>query len=118
MKIIRQIVIIWAVTLAGELLSALIPLPIPAGVYGLVLMLTLLLTGALKLEQVEQTALYLVEIMPVMFIPAAVGLVECWSSLRSFAVPFLLAVTAVTWIVMILSGKLTQLLLKKGADGQ
>ena len=74
MKIIRQIVIIWAVTLAGELLSALVPLPIPAGVYGLVLMLVLLLTGALKLEQVEQTALYLVEIMPVMFIPAAVGL--------------------------------------------
>ena len=55
MKIIRQIVIIWAVTLAGELLSALVPLPIPAGVYGLVLMLVLLLTGALKLEQVEQT---------------------------------------------------------------
>lgn len=75
-------------TLAGELLSALVPLPIPAGVYGLVLMLVLLLTGALKLEQVEQTALYLVEIMPVMFIPAAVGLVECWSSRAPSPFPF------------------------------
>lgn len=113
MKILKQIAVIWAVTLAGELLSTLIPLSIPAGVYGLILMLVLLLTGAVKLEQVERTAQFLVDVMPVMFIPAAVGLIETWESLRQFAVPFLLTITAVTWLVMALSGKLTQVLMKK-----
>lgn len=116
MKILKQIAIIWAVTLAGELLSALLPLSIPAGVYGLVLMLVLLLTGAVKLEQVEQAGQFLVEIMPIMFIPAAVGLVDAWDSLRQFALPFLLTITVITWLVMALSGKLTQTLLKKGGD--
>lgn len=118
MKILKQIAIIWAVTLAGELLSALIPLSIPAGVYGLVLMLVLLLTGIIKLEQVERAGLFLVEIMPVMFIPAAAGLLDTWDSLRQFAVPFLITITLITWLVMALSGKLTQALMKQEGKDQ
>ncbi len=118
MKILKQIAIIWAVTLAGELLSALIPLSIPAGVYGLVLMLVLLLTGVIKLEQVERAGLFLVEIMPVMFIPAAAGLLDTWDSLRQFAVPFLITITLITWLVMALSGKLTQALMKREGKDQ
>lgn len=76
MKYLRQFCIILLISFLGELLHILIPLPIPASVYGLVLMLTALCTGILKLTQVRETADFLIEIMPVMFIPAAVGLLE------------------------------------------
>ena len=39
MKYVRQIGIILGITLAGEFLNKILPLPVPAGVYGLFLML-------------------------------------------------------------------------------
>lgn len=73
MKYLRQFAIILFVSLLGELLRILIPLPIPASVYGLVLMLVALTTGMLKVHQVKAAADFLIEIMPVMFIPAGLG---------------------------------------------
>ena len=84
MKYLRQFCIILLVSALGEGLHILLPLPVPASVYGLVLMLGALASGILKLEQVEEAADFLVEIMPVMFVPAGVGLLEagsvpsCW----------------------------------------
>ena len=51
----------------------MLPLPVPASVYGLVLMLAALMTGIIKVGQVEETADFLIEIMPVMFVPAGVA---------------------------------------------
>lgn len=78
MKFIRQFCIIIVISLLGEILKRLIPLPIPASIYGLVLLLAALQTGFIPLEAVRETSLFLVEIMPLMFIPAAVGLLESW----------------------------------------
>ena len=50
-------------------------------------MLLALVTGIVKIEQVKDTAVFLIEIMPVMFIPAAVGLLDSWSVLRPTIVP-------------------------------
>lgn len=108
MKIVKEIFLIWAVSVAGELLNRLLPLPIPTGIYGLLLMLLLLCSGVLKLEQVEHVGFFLVEIMPIMFVTSAAGLVQYWSSLRAFLLPFLLAVTVVTWIVMAVVGLVAQ----------
>ena len=43
MKYVRQIGIILGITLAGEFLNQILPLPVPAGVYGLFLMLAALM---------------------------------------------------------------------------
>ena len=72
-----------AVSFVGEILHAVLPLPIPASIYGLVLMLALLMTGALKLDAVEDAGKFMIEIMPVMFIPAGVGLMESWGDLKA-----------------------------------
>ena len=85
MKYLKQFGIILFVSLLGELLRMLIPLPIPASVYGLVLMLILLMIGIIKLQQIKEVSAFLIEIMPVMFIPAGVGLLESWPSLRPAA---------------------------------
>ena len=90
MKYLRQFAIILFVSLLGELLRILIPLPITASVYGLVLMLVALTTGMLKVHQVKAAADFLIEIMPVMFIPAGVGLLDSWPALRSVWIPVVL----------------------------
>ena len=94
-------------------MHTLLPLPIPASVYGLVLMLAALCTGILKLEQVRETAGFLIEIMPVMFIPAAVGLLDAWPSLRSMWLPVILITLLTTVIVMVVTGLVTQFLIRR-----
>ena len=89
MKYLRQFGIILAVTCAGEIMKYFIPLPIPGSIYGLILMFVLLLAKVIKVEHVKETGEFLIEIMPLMFIPAGVGLVTSWSQLQSFLVPLL-----------------------------
>ena len=86
MKLIRQFGIILAITFAGEVLKGLLPLPIPVSIYGLLLMLVLLITGILPLEAVQDAGKFLIEIMPVLFVPAAVGLLDSWPSLQAVLV--------------------------------
>ena len=69
MKYLKQFMVILAFSFLGEVLHQVLPLPIPASVYGLVFMLAALMTGVLKLHQVKETSAFLIEIMPVMFIP-------------------------------------------------
>jgi holin-like protein len=63
MKYLRQFCIILFVSFLGEMLHIVIPLPVPASVYGLVLMLLALCTGILKQEQVGAAADFLIEII-------------------------------------------------------
>ena len=116
MKYLRQFCIILLVSALGEGLHILLPLPVPASVYGLVLMLGALASGILKLEQVEEAADFLVEIMPVMFIPAGVGLVTSWSQLQSFLVPLLVITVVSTFVVMIVTGKVTDFLISRKGE--
>ena len=67
MKYVKQSCIIFGITMAGELLNRLLPLPVPAGVYGLFLLLIGLCAGVIRLEQVEETGSFHLEIMPIMF---------------------------------------------------
>ena len=82
MKYIVQFEIIIAISLIGELLNRIIPLPIPASIYGMVILFTALCTGLIKLSAVKETGKFLIYIMPMMFIPATVGLLESWSVMQ------------------------------------
>ena len=118
MKLLRQFLIIALVSLAGEGLHALVPLPIPASVYGLVLMLLLLLARILRVEQVKQASSFLIEIMPVMFIPAAVGLLDSWPALREAIVPIAVIVVSTTVFVMAVTGRVTQRVIRRDGEGE
>lgn len=110
MRYIKQFAIILAVTCLGEILKYFIPLPIPASIYGLVLMLVLLMTRRVRLESVKETAEFLIEIMPMMFIPAAVGLLVSWEQLRPILIPVVAITVVSTFVVMIVTGKVTDFL--------
>lgn len=113
MKFLKQFSIILFISFLGEILHRLIPLPVPASVYGLVLMLGALATGLLKLGQVRETAGFLIEIMPVMFIPAGVGLMESWPSLQPVWLPMILITIVTTILVMAVTGRVTQAMIGK-----
>lgn len=112
LKLLREFLIILLLSLVGEGLHALLPLPVPASVYGLVLMLLCLCTGTLRLDQVERASDFLIEIMPVMFVPAAVGLTESWEQLRGVLVPVLVIMVLTTVLVMVVTGHVTQFVMK------
>ena len=76
MKYLRQFLLILLISFIGELLHEVLPLPVPASVYGFAILFIGLLSGVIKLAHVKDTGKLLIEIMPVMFIPAGVGLLE------------------------------------------
>ena len=108
MKYVFQFARIMGFCLAGEVLRALLPLPIPAGIYGLLLLAAALLTGLVKLEQVKQAGDFLTSIFPLLFVPTMVGVMEVWDLIAANLVPIVLAVGPVTWVVMAVAGRITQ----------
>ena len=108
MKYVKQIGIVLGMTMAGEVLYQVLPLPVPAGVYGLFIMLAALMGGAVKLESVEGTGNFLMDTMTMMFIPATVGIVESIAEVRAVLVPFLVIIAVSTVLVMIVTGRMAQ----------
>ena len=104
MKYIFQFARITAFCLAGEVLAAVLPLPIPASVYGLLLLVAALKFGVLKLDQVRETGLFLTGIFPLLFVPAAAGVMELGSQLIDLLLPAVLAIVPVTALVMAVTG--------------
>lgn len=117
MKYLKQTMIILSVSLVGELLHELLPLPVPASIYGIVVMFIMLYTGLIRVEQVKETSSFLIEIMPVMFVPAAVGLINSWDVLKSHWLSYVTVTLVSTVIVMAVSGLVTQAVTGKGGKG-
>lgn len=114
MGYIYQLLIIMTVTFAGEILHYFIPAPIPASIYGLIIMLILLSAKIIKLDKVEKTSDFLIEIMPLMFIPGGVGLVTAWADLKSMLIPVVVITVISTIVVMAVTGKVTEAIMKLG----
>ncbi len=114
MKYLKQWMMILIFTLLGELLKAILPFQIPAGIYGLILMFFCLWSGILRKDQIQETAGFLLHIMPVMFIPAAAGILQAGEELRKIWVPALFAAVIVTAAVMAVSAAAAQKTSGKG----
>ena len=105
---------ILAISFIGEIFKYFLPLPIPASIYGMMILFIGLLTGIIPLEAVKDVGKFLIEIMPVMFIPAGVGLMSSWVNLK----PVLLPVSIITVVsivtVMIATGRTSQWIIRRG----
>ena len=113
MKLLKQILIILAISFIGELLKYLLPLPVPASIYGMVILFIGLLTGIIPLASVKDAGKFLIEIMPVMFIPAGVGLMSSWLNLKPIIIPVCIITVVTIFTVMIVSGHVTQFIVKR-----
>ena len=117
MKYLNQLLIILLFSFAGELLQTTIPLPIPAAIYGLVLLLIALSAGLLKPDRIKDTANFLISIMPLLFVAPAVNILQYWGVIAPDLVPITVIVVVSTFLVFAVAGLVTKLLLKKGGEG-
>ena len=104
--------IILAFSLVGQALEALIPLPVPASIYGLVLLFLALLTGAVKLEKVKDTANFLISVMPVLLIAPAVKVLEYWGIIAPNAGAILVITVFTTGAIFGISGLVTKWIMR------
>ena len=114
MSVFLEIAVIFSISFAGECLHAWLPFPVPASVYGFFLLLFGLVTKAVKLRQVERAGLFFVSLLPLIFVPALVGMLgvpalpaTVWGAIG------LLAFVS-TIVIMGLTGSVTQFCLHRG----
>jgi len=113
MKYVKQVLIILAFTALGELLAAVIPFPIPAAIYGIVLMLIALGSGILKTSMVKEVSSFLTGIMPILFVPPAVRILEYWGIVGPNLAAIAIIAVSTTFLVFAVSGLVTQWVMKK-----
>ena len=113
MKWMKQFGIILLISFVGEILEKWIPLPIPASIYGIILLFLCLKLNIIPHEAVHETGKFLIEIMPLMFIPAAVGLLETWEVIAPAWLEYVAVTVISTWVVMIVSGRVTQFVIRR-----
>ncbi len=117
MKYLFQFMIIAIISLTGELLNHLLPLPVPASVYGVIIMFLCLLTGIINQEQIEEASGFLLNIMPVLFVPAAVNLMNIFGDIKGSLIQIIIITLASTVVVMAVTGVVSQLIIKKRKGG-
>ena len=110
---LKQSAIIFGFTLLGEALHRLIPLPIPAAVYGLVFLFIALCLKLIKVEQIEKVSNFLLMILPLLFVSPAVNLLESWEILAPQVLSIVLLVVSSTILVFAVAGVISQLLCRK-----
>lgn len=114
MKYVIQFLIIAAFAFIGELLHWFIPLPIPASIYGIVLLFIALELKWVKVSDIREVSTFLIAVMPIMFIPAAAGLMESWGAVKSSVWEYALITIVSTFVVMGFSGAVTQFVIWRG----
>ena len=114
MKFVLQFLIIMVFAFVGELLHYFIPLPIPASIYGIVLLFLALELKVVKVSDIEQTSSFLIAIMPLMFLPPAVGVIESWDLIQGAWLPYVVVTVVSPVVVMAVSGRVTQRIIRKG----
>ena len=116
MKYIKQLLIILAFTLAGEVLAKVIPLPIPAAIYGFVLLFAALCTGVLKKEHIQEAANLLIACLGLFFVAPAVNILAYMDIIRPALVPICIIILSSFFVVFIVAGLVTQWLRRKGGQ--
>lgn len=114
LKYLKQFVIIVGFSLLGELLNTVIPLPIPASIYGFILLFLALCAGIFKPEHVDKASEFLIGIMPVLFVAPAANILAYFDIIAPKLVPILVIVISSTFVVFAIAGHVTQLLRRKG----
>lgn len=119
MKILKQLAIILAISLAGEMLSSVLPLPIPASIYGIVILFVLLVSRVLHVDDIRETSSFLIAFMSMLFIPAGVGLMTSFPLLAENLLAYVVITAVSTVVVMVVTGRAAQAVIRReGKEGK
>ncbi len=112
MKYVKQLMIILSFSFLGEIINYILPLSIPASIYGMVLLFITLCTKIVKLEQIEEAGEYLLSIMLIFFVPTAVGIMETFFEYQNSMLQIILIIILSTIIVLSVTGLVSQFVVK------
>lgn len=113
MKYVKQFLIILFISFLGEILNNVLPLPIPASIYGIIILLICLLTGIVKVEKIEEVSNFLLEILPILFIPPGVAIMNSYGSIKNIIAPIMIIIFVSTIVVMIVTGRVAQFIIRR-----
>lgn len=68
----------------------------------------------MKISDIREVSSFLIAVMPIMFIPAAAGLMESWGAVKSSVWEYALITIVSTFVVMGVSGAVTQFVIWRG----
>ncbi len=108
MRYVFQLLIILCFAFLGEILHYFIPLPLPASIYGIILLYIALELKVVKVKHIREVSTTLIMAMPVMFVPPAVGLLNTWDEIKDMWPQYLLITVASTFVVIAAAGWMTQ----------
>ncbi len=112
MRFIKQFAIIMAISFIGEILNYFIPLPVPASIYGLVLMFCALKFKIFDVSSVKDAGGFLLDVMPLMFVPPVIAILDNLEVLKANWWKFLVVGVFSTFAVMIVTGIITQWIIR------
>jgi len=112
-RIIVQIGILNIFYYMGVGIVALLHVPLPGSVIGLLLLALSLNFKIIKVEYIQDGASFLIGILTLFFIPATVGIIDYPELMSTTGLFIILAVIASTLIAIYLTGVLTQLIEKR-----
>ena len=118
MKYIKQFAIIIFLSFLGEILHEILPLPVPASIYGIIILFLCLELKIISVSSVKESSSFFIEIMPVLFIPAAVGLVDSWQIIKAAWIEYAVITVISTVVVMAVSGKTVQFVMRFTKKGE
>lgn len=114
MKYVKQFAIIALMTFLGEFFNYLLPLPVPASIYGMLLLFVCLQTGIIKLSQIEETADLLLNVMPIFFISPTVSLMSSIAMIKDNLLAVFLISIISTAVAMAVTGVVSQAVIRHG----
>ena len=118
MKYITQMLYILLFSLLGEFLQRVVPLPIPAAIYGLVLLLLALCTGILKEEKVADVSDFLISAMTILFVAPVAKLLQYWGIIGPNVVAICVVMAVSSVVVFAVAGLITKLCLRNKKEDE
>ena len=113
MKYLKQAFVIFGFSLAGQALQEWIPLPVPAAIYGFVLLFLALSTGLLKEKHIDETATFLISILPILCVAPMVNILSCYQIIAPNLIGIVTIVLVSTVVVFAVAGLVTRALRRK-----
>ena len=113
MKYLHQVLLILLFSFLGELLHAIIPWPIPASIYGMILLFAAMALKIVKPQAVREAGGFFVSILPLLFVAPIVGLMDCWDKIQPHLLAIMVILIVSTILCFAVTGIVTQLLMNK-----
>jgi len=92
MKLYVQFMIILVFSFLGEAISTIFHLPIPGSIIGLILLFLALEFKLIRLRHIHTVGNFLLANMTILFLPAAVGIMERFDAIKDYLLPIIIVI--------------------------